>query len=132
MEGPGFVRRGHQQERKVFLNRAACQYVEPADVKAARGDLLLTGYGLVNRHFVRAFPVPARRYTEGDGPVSVVLPDGRIPVIHQLVAVVFELLPEVIEHGPSLMTGRTAQPIFTGESGKGVGVVNKASGEKSQ
>ena len=75
-------------------------------------------------HFVAAFAVPVGRNTKGDGPVGGVLPDWRIPIIHQLVAVVLELLPEVIEHRPSFMASRATQTIFSGKGGQSVSVVN--------
>src|SRR5580698_6231123 len=64
--------------------------------------------------------MPDWRYAEGYRPVPGVLPDGSIAVIHELVAVVFELLAEVIQHRPGLMAGRTAQTVFAGEGRKGV------------
>ena len=49
-----------------------------------------------------------------------ILPDRGVPVVHELVAVVFEFLAKVIQHGPGLMTGRTAQTVLAGEGRKGI------------
>ena len=70
-----------------------------------------------------------RNNAEGDRPVRRILPDRSIPIIHQLIAVVLELLAKVVEHRPGFVAGGAAQTIFARESGKGVRVAD-GKGEK--
>src|SRR5579872_3578642 len=86
----------------------------------------------IDRNFSGAHAVPDRNDTERDRPVSRILPDGGIAVIHQLVAVVFELLAKVIEHRPGFVTGGTAETVFTGECRQGVGPLPGTENKKDQ
>ena len=52
-----------------------------------------------------------------DGEITQILPDGSITVVHQLVAVVFEHLAEVIEFGPSFVTGGATKSVLACEGG---------------
>src|SRR6202035_1077594 len=58
---------------------------------------------------------------EGDRPIAWILPDRSIAVIHQLIAVVFEFLAEVVEHRPRFVAGRATQAVFSGEGRQGIG-----------
>src|ERR1039457_7637336 len=76
--------------------------------------------------------MPHRDHTESYGPIAGILPDRCIPVVHQLIAVVFEFLAEEIQHGPALMTRRTAQTVFSGkrrERTGGLGCTQDEEGE---
>src|SRR4029077_12454472 len=78
------------------------------------GDRLLscdTGRGSrVHRHLGLALQVPLWRHPERDRPVPIVLVDGRIAVVAQLVPVVPELLPKHIQDRPPDVAGGTRQP----------------------
>src|SRR5580704_11639442 len=58
-----------------------------------------------NRDQVGADAMPDRSHTESDGPISRILPDWSITIVHELVAVVFKFLAEEIQHRPTFMTG---------------------------
>src|SRR6266542_3874582 len=81
-------------------------------------------------NLICAFAVPERRHAEGDRPIGGILPDRRIAVVHELIAVVFELLSKVIQHRPCFMTSRTSQAIFSGECRKGMGAAGKGENKK--
>src|SRR6185437_8286609 len=108
------IRRKHEQEGKILVECAARKQIKAPNVKTVRGDPLLPA-GLIDGYLVGALAVPARRNSYGHRPITVVLPDRSVPIIHQLVAVVLELLAEVVEHRPGFMTGRTAQAILSRE-----------------
>ena len=72
-------------------------------------------WGPIDRDFIDALAAPERGNTQSDRPVRSVLPDRGIPIVHELVAIVFEVLAEVIQHGPGFMTGRTPQSVFPGK-----------------
>src|ERR1700676_2233091 len=76
--------------------------------------------------------MPDRNDAEGNRPVSWVLPDRGIPVVHELVAVVLELLAEIVEHRPRLMTRRAAQPVLPGERWKSVRILAAAKDQPTQ
>src|SRR5882724_6129323 len=59
--------------------------------------------------------MPVGGNTHGNWPVCGLLPDGRIPVISQLIPVVLKSLPEGIQFGPGFVTSRAWQAIFSGE-----------------
>src|SRR4029077_20742045 len=122
------IRRQNEQKGNILIERPARKQIQSAHVEAVRRDSLLTGWGLIHCDLVRAFTMPARCDAYGHGPISIVLPDRGVAVVHQLVTAVFELLSTIIEHWPSLVTGRTAQPVLARESRQGVGVVNKTNG----
>ena len=124
------MRRSHPKtgtnKKEIFLSSVPPgKDIEAANVKTVGGDLLLSGRGLVDGHLVGAFAVPLGRDAHGDRPVAVVLPDRSIPIIHQLVAVVLELLAKVVEHRPGFVAGGAAQAIFSREGGKGVRVADR-------
>ncbi len=125
------VRRRQHIEREILFERAAGVEVETAKIEAGTRDALdccTSHHGTsrtirrvgINRHLAGAHAVPDRRDAERDRPVPGVLPDRGIAVVHELVAVVFELLSKVVQHRPGLMAGRAAQSIFSGEGGQGV------------
>src|SRR5262249_33788814 len=120
VEGSGLIGRWHQKERDVLLQRTASQNIEPAEVESGLGEPGYTAGG-IGRDLVRALPAPEWRDTQCDRPVGRVLPNWRILVVHQLVAVVFEFLAEKIEHGPGLMTGGTTQTVLAGKGRKSTG-----------
>src|ERR1700741_2626873 len=84
----------------------------------------------VNRNFAGTDPMPDRRDAEGDRPVTRILPDRRIAIVHQLIAVVFEFLAEVVEHWPRLVAGRTGETILASEGRKGIRVLTSADDQK--
>src|SRR5713101_7475498 len=86
----------------------------------------------INLCLVAAFPVPVGNDAKCSWPIRGVLPDWRIPVVHQLIAVVFELLSKVIQHGPSFMTGGTAQAVFPGKCRNCVGLAGGSKKEKEK
>src|SRR5579859_2858045 len=86
----------------------------------------------IDRNLSGTHAVPDWNDTERNRPISRVLPDRGIAVIHQLVAVVFELLPKVIEHRPGLMAGGTAEAVLTGESREGVRTLSGTENQKDQ
>src|SRR5260370_14487370 len=114
----GIIRRWKHIEREVLFQRAAGVEVETAYIKAGSGNpgdrRIGSGSG-VNQDLASAHPVPNRQDAEGDRPVSGILPDRGVAVVHELIAVVFEFLAEVVEHGPGLVAGRAAQAVFSGE-----------------
>src|ERR1700680_2012327 len=79
----------------------------------------------VNLHLVGAFSVPVRNDAKGNWPIGRVLPDRSVPVVHQLVAVVFELLSKVVQHRQSLVAGGTSQAVLSGKGRKGVSAAGK-------
>src|SRR6202790_4121913 len=106
------------QKRNVLFQRSAGVEVETAQIETVGGDLLLASVGTrrsIDRNLVCAFPMPLRRDPESYRPVRRILPDWGIPIVHQLITVVFEFLSEIVEHRPSLVTGRASQSIFSGE-----------------
>ncbi len=107
---------GNEQEGNIFLEGTAAEDVQSAVTETGVGDLLLPGWALIGCDPVHALAAPEGRKAECDGPVPIVLPDGSVAIVHELIAVVFELLAEVIQHRPTFMTGRTAQAILPGES----------------
>src|SRR6185312_12260023 len=113
------IRRKHEQEGKILVECAARKQIKAPNVKTVRGDPLLPA-GLIDGYLVGALAVPARRDSYGHRPIAVVLPDRSVPIIHQLVAVVLELLAEIIEHRPGFMAGGTAQAILSRKGGEGV------------
>src|SRR5947209_19998449 len=76
--------------------------------------------GRVITDLIRTLTVAERCYSQGNGPIRRILPDRRVTVVHELVAVVFELLSKVIQHWPSFMARRTAQSVFSCEGWKRV------------
>src|SRR3984957_13899041 len=72
----------------------------------------------IHQNLAGAYAVPDRHNAESDRPVSRILPDRGIAVVHELIAVIFELLPKVIQHRPGLVTRRTAQAVLAGEGGE--------------
>src|SRR5205823_14677428 len=130
MEGASFIGCGNQLEGDVLFQRAGAQDVEAAVVKAAEGQPAQAGRASrrVISDFVGAFAVPEWRHAEGDWPIRRILPYRRIAVVHQLIAVILELLSKVIQHRPGLVARRTSQPIFSGEGWQCIRTVRK--GEK--
>jgi hypothetical protein len=101
--------------------------VESAQVKTRRRDALdrlspveASGGVRINLNLASAHTVPDGRDAEDYRPISGVLPDRSIAIIHELVAVVFELLSKVVQHRPRLMASRAAQAILPGEGRQGV------------
>src|SRR5579864_9185086 len=84
----------------------------------------------VNRNFAGADSMPDRRDAEGDRPVTRILPDRRIAIVHQLITVVFEFLAEVVEHWPRLVAGGTAETILASKGRKGIRVLTTAEDQK--
>src|ERR1700686_1927175 len=118
VEGGGGIGRREDIEGNILFQRAAGVEVETAEIETRRGDPLLDLAAFsagVDGNFAGAYPMPDRQDTERYRPVSGILPDRSIALVHELVAVVFELLAEVIQHGPTFMTGRTAQAVFSSE-----------------
>src|SRR5260370_28498007 len=104
VEGGGGIGGREDIEGNVLLQRAASVEVETAEIETRRGDPLLdlaaaTVYDL----FAFAYPMPARKDTKRHRPVSRILPDRSIAIVHELIAVVFEFLAEVIQHRPTFM-----------------------------
>jgi len=101
--------------------------VEPAQVKAGTRDALdrlppvrrSVRVG-VNLDLADAYAMPDRRDAEHHRPVPRILPDRGIAIVHELIAVVLELLAEVVQHRPRLVAGRAAQAVLAGESRQGV------------
>src|SRR5579864_2629409 len=93
--------------------------VQPAQVKT-RGGHPSDPCPLVDRDLPCTYAVPDWRNTERYWPVPRILPDRGIPVVHELVAVVLELLAKIVQHRPGLMTGRAAQTVLPGKRWKGV------------
>src|SRR5579863_1143143 len=126
VEGGSVVRRRENVEREVLLQSPAGVKVEAAKIEAGRGNacdrVICAGKSTtrvgIHENLAGAHAVPDRCDTEGHRPVAGILPDRSIAIIHQLVAVVFELLAKVVEHGPRLMASRTAQAIFAREGGQ--------------
>ena len=119
VESSRLVRGRNQQERDVLLQRAASQNVQSAKIESCGRQAGLAAGG-IGGYFVDALAAPERRHAQRDRPVPRVLPDGSVFVVHQLVAVVFEFLAEVIEHGPGFVAGGTTKPILAREGRKGV------------
>src|SRR5277367_3528472 len=101
--------------------------VETAEVEAGTLDALdgragkrSAGIG-IDQNFASADPVPDGKDAEGDRPIARILPDRGIAVVHQLIAVILELLSKVVEHRPRLMASRAAQAVLPGECGDGFG-----------
>ncbi len=116
-----------QVERDVFLQSSTGVEVEAAQIKAGTRDALdrraarrRSGCVGVNLDLAGAHAVPDRRDTEDHRPISRVLPDRGVAIVHELVAVVFELLSKVVQHRPGLVASRAPQPILSGESREGL------------
>src|ERR1035437_245923 len=118
MKGGGGIGGREHVEGKVFLQRAAGVEVEAAEIETRRSDplLYLAAAAAVDGLFALADSMPDGNDAERDRPVSRILPDWRVAIIHELVAVVFELLAEEIQHGPAFMTGGATQAVLPGES----------------
>src|ERR1700674_2250111 len=69
---------------------------------------------------IEALAVPIRRYAQGDWPVRRLLKDRGVPFIHHLITVVFEGLSEIVELGPSFMTGRARHAVLPREGRDGI------------
>src|ERR1035441_2669840 len=109
MEGAGIVRGREHIEGIVLFQRAAGVKIEAAEIETRGRDppFDLIAFGVtVDSYFTLADPVPDGSDAEGERPVSGILPDRRIAVVHKLIAVVFELLAEIVEHRPTFMTSR--------------------------
>src|SRR5260370_37123496 len=104
--------------------------VQPAYVKT-RGRDPGDSRPLVDRNLAGAHPMPDRDDAERNRPIAGVLPDRSIPVVHELVAVVFEFLAKIIQHRPGLMTGGAAEAVLPGERRKGVRIL-VAQGKEDQ
>src|SRR3984893_10491072 len=116
VEGGGGIGGRQDIEGNILFQSAAGVEIETAEIETRRGDPLFDlAAAAVDDLFAFADPMPDRKDTEGDWPVRWILPDRSIALVHELVAVVFELLAEVIQHGPTFMTGRTTQAVLSGE-----------------
>src|ERR1700691_1621101 len=115
MKRGGRIRGWEHVEREVLLQCAAGVEIETAEVEAGRREL---GFGgatspdyvtaaviLIDLDAVGANAMPDRSDAERDWPVSRILPDWGIAIVHQVVAVIFDFLAKVIEHGPAFMVG---------------------------
>src|ERR1700676_2326613 len=117
VEGGGGIGGREHIEGNILLQSAAGMEVETAEIETRRGDPLLDLAAFsagVDGNFAGADPMPDRKDTERYRPVSGILPDRSIALVHELVAVVFEFLAKVIQHGPTFMTGRTAEAVLPG------------------
>src|ERR1700758_1297426 len=112
MESTRVVRRRDQQEGNILLQRTTGKNVQPGKIKTVSGDVRFTrgrSEGRrVDRDFVAALSMPIRRNTKGGRPEGVILPDGSVPVVHELIAVVLESPAEIVQHRPGDVTGRAA------------------------
>src|SRR5258708_14056948 len=92
--------------------------VEAAYVKAGSRNpgnrRIGTGSG-IHQDLAGAHSVPDRQDAESNRPVPRVLPDRSIAIIHELVAVILELLSKVIPHRPGLVPPWPAQSILSCE-----------------
>src|SRR4029077_5433224 len=116
--------RGQNRERNVLVESPRGPGVGPRKIEPVIGDRLLscdTGRGSrVHRHLGLALQVPLWRHPERDRPVPIVLVDGRIAVVAQLVPVVPELLPKHIQDRPPDVAGGTRQPVLPREGRNGM------------
>src|SRR5580704_11159340 len=76
--------------------------------------------------------MPDRRDAEGDRPVGGILPDRCVPIVHQLISVVFELLSKVIQHRPGFVARRTPQAILASERGQRMSILEAAKDKNQQ
>ena len=72
---------------------------------------------MIDRDLAGAHPVPDRNDAERDRPIAGILPDRGIPVVHQLVAVVFEFLAKEIQHRPASWQAEQRKPYFLAKAG---------------
>src|SRR5947208_16609540 len=109
MKSAGFIRSGNELERDVLFERPSSKYVETAVIEPSERQPTQGGAAArsVVCDLVRTFAVPKRCHAERDRPIGGILPDWRITIVHQLVAVVFELLSKVVQHWPGFMASRT-------------------------
>src|SRR5271170_145966 len=93
--------------------------VEAAPVEAVGGHagfgLAAGGGGAIYARIGFVLTVPDRCDAKRYRPIGGALINGGIPVVAQLVAVVFESLAEGAKHGPREMTGGAGQPVFPRE-----------------
>src|SRR5882757_9641051 len=120
MERSCAVGGGNHEERNVFVQRASRQDVQAGEVEPVRRNALHTRRGLIDQHFVCIFPMPVGGHTEADRPIRWLVENRSVFVVSELVTVVLEDLSEVIELGPSFMTGGTGEPILACESWDGL------------
>src|ERR1700685_2250128 len=106
--------------------------VETAKIETAGSDLLLPRRGLIRRDLTGADPVPKRKDSKRDRPIAGILPNRGIPVVHQLIAVVFKFLAEEVQHRPAFMESRAAQAVLPGESRNGGSWLGCAENENDQ
>src|ERR1700722_8259538 len=116
------VRRRQENERYSFVERPGRPQVHPGKIKSvllhrARDERRTrsTAGNRVDRQIICALSMPVRRYTKCDWKVARVLPDGRVALVAQLIAIVAKHLPEVIQLRPRVMTCRTRQSILSRE-----------------
>src|SRR5262249_7103648 len=110
----------------VLVQRSRRPQVQTGKVEARGRDIRFRevarddAWSLVEGHTIGILPVPLRGDADTDGEITQVLPDGSITVVHQLVAIVFEDLAEIIQLGPGFVTGGATKPVFAGEGGNPV------------
>ncbi len=64
-----------------------------------------------------ALQAPPRGGADRQGDIGGVDPDGRVAIVAELIAPVFESLAEAVELGPGGVAGRTRQVVFSREGG---------------
>src|SRR5258707_6844587 len=98
MECAGIVRRRQHVKRNVLRQSACGMKVQARPIKSVRSDLRFhlaaNAARVVDSYAIYALTMPGWRDAEGHRPIRSLLKDRSVPIVHHLVAVVFELLAE--------------------------------------
>src|ERR1700719_1006228 len=121
MERSGWIRGRQHDERNVLVKSSTKPQVNPGKIEArcrqsarmrtVRGDAGC----IIHRLIVRALAMPIWSDSHRHWKIGWIARDRRIAVVHHLIAVVAEHLPEVIEFRPTDMTSRTRQSVLSRE-----------------